>query len=99
MSRVLPRILLVSAFALSAPALSVSAAFADQQGAQACAAGLDPESKTIYDEVAPQVNASTDLRDVITASTRSLVASGKVARSSARTSAEAAGACLEKLKS
>ena len=84
---------------LTASALPTPAAFADQQQATACAGSLDAESKTIYDAVAPEVTASTNLRDVVTSSTRSLVMKGQVRRGTARAPAEAAGACLEKLKS
>ena len=87
------------AFIFLAAGLVSTAALADQQKASECASGLNAESKVIYDDVAPQVSADTNLRDVVTSATKSLVMSGKVARSSARDSAEAAGACLEKLKS
>jgi hypothetical protein len=80
-------------------ALAATAALADKQAADSCASGLTPESKVIYDSVAPEVTAETNLRDVVTSATRSLVMKGDVERSSAKTSAEAAGACLEKLKS
>jgi hypothetical protein len=79
--------------------LFASAAFAGQSEADQCAAGLNPDSKMIYDDVAPKVTASTNLRDAVTSATRSLVMGGKVPRSSAKASAEAAGACLELLKS
>jgi hypothetical protein len=79
--------------------LAASGAYADKQQGTACAGSLDAESKTIYDAVAPEVTASTNLRDVVTSSTRSLVMKGQVNRSTAKASAEAAGACLEKLKS
>lgn len=90
---------MIRTFVLVAATLVASSALADQQQAQECAGGLSPESKTIYEDVAPQVTPDTNLRDVITSTTKSLVMSGKIARSSAKTSAEAAGACLEKLKS
>jgi hypothetical protein len=86
-------------FILAASVVTASAAFADQPAGTACAGGLDAESKVIYDAVAPQVTPSTNLRDVVTSTTRSLVIKGEVQRSSAKTSAEAAGTCLEKLKS
>ncbi len=79
--------------------LTASAVFAGQPEADQCAAGLSPDAKTIYDTVAPQVDASTNLRDAVSSTTRSLVMGGKIPRSSAKASAQAAGACLEMLKS
>ncbi|MEJ8571046.1 hypothetical protein [Microbaculum marinum] len=79
--------------------LTATAAYAGQQEADSCAAGLSAESKTIYDATAPQVSASTDLRSVLTDTTKSLAMSGKVSRASAKSSAEAAAKCLEMLKS
>lgn len=78
---------------------SASAALASQQQADQCAAGLSGDSRTIYDAVAPQAASTGDLRSAITDTTKSLVMSGKVARSSARSAAEAAGTCLAMLKS
>ncbi len=79
--------------------LAAGTAFASQQQADQCAAGLSAESKTIYDAVAPTAASAPDLRGAITDATKSLVMSGKVSRSSAKGSAEAAGACLAHLKS
>lgn len=78
---------------------SVSAASADQKQAQSCAGGLQGEPKIIYDASAPAVAAGGDVKATLESKTRSLVMDGKVARSSARTSAEAAGTCLKMLKS
>jgi hypothetical protein len=78
-------------------ALTATVSFAGQQEANQCAAGLSPESKTIYDASAPKLSGSSDLRTVVTDTTRSLVMSGKVGRSTAVDSAEAAGKCLAML--
>lgn len=75
------------------------AASANQQQADQCAASLSAEAKTIYDAVSPQASGSSDLRATITGTTRSLVSSGQVNRSSARSSAEAAAQCLAMLRS
>lgn len=79
--------------------LSVTTASADQKQAQSCAGGLQGESKVIYDASSAAVAAGGDVKQTLESKTRSLVMDGKVARSSARTSAEAAGACLKMLKS
>ena len=74
-------------------------AWADAQKAQSCAGGLAAESKIIYEASVADVKAGNDIKSVLEAKTRSLVIDGKVTRSSARESAEAAGACLKILKS
>lgn len=84
---------------LVAGCLAASTALASQQQADQCAAGLSAESKTIYDAVAPTAASAPDLRAAITDATKSLVMAGKVNRSSAKGSAEAAGTCLAHLKS
>lgn len=89
------RSIVVLSFAL----LAASSAFADTKKAQSCAGSLSPESKTIFEASAADVNAGGDVKSVLESKTRSLVMDGKVARSSARTSAEAAGNCLKMLKS
>lgn len=80
-------------------AFTATAALADKQAADQCAAGLSPDSKVIYDDVAPSVTADTDLRSVVTERTKALVMDGKIKMASARPSAVAAGECLVKLKS
>ena len=79
--------------------LTTGTAWADAKQAQSCAASLSSESKTIYDASSADVSAGGDIKSVLESKTRSLVIDGKVARSNARPSAEAAGACLKFLKS
>lgn len=79
--------------------LAVSSARADTKQAQSCASALATESRTIYEASAADVVAGGDIKATLESKTRSLVMDGKVARSSARGSAEAAGACLKMLKS
>jgi hypothetical protein len=79
--------------------LCVSSAHADPKKAQACASTLAPESKAIYDVSAADVAAGAEIKATLEAKTRALVMDGKVVRSSARSSAEAAGTCLKILKS
>jgi hypothetical protein len=73
-------------------------AFADSAAAAKCRANLDPQARLIYDKVLPLVTPTTVLRDVIKQQTRSLVIAGKVERSTARDSAQAAGQCLLMLR-
>lgn len=90
----------LSAAVLSASlAFTATAALADTQAADQCAAGLSADSKVIYDDVAPGVTADTDLRSLVTERTKALVMDGKIKMGDARSSAEAAGECLVKLKS
>ena len=65
--------------------------------ADACAKGLPAESKLIYDATVQNISSGGTIRDVVVSQTRSLVMSGKVSRSTARSSAETAGKCLELL--
>jgi len=77
----------------------------DQPGSQAsgaadvCAAGLSAEAKAIYDAAAPEFAASADPRALVKAKVVDLVKAGAVQRDSARSSAMAAGGCLEQLSS
>jgi hypothetical protein len=52
-------------------------AFADAAAAAKCQAGLAPEARLIYNTTFPLVTPNTDLRDVLTKQTRSLVLDGK----------------------
>lgn len=79
--------------------LNAVSAFADTKQAQSCASALAPESKLIYDASAADVTAGGDIKSIVEAKTRALVIGGQLARSNARPSAEAAGACLKLLKS
>ena len=79
--------------------LSMSAAIADQKQTQSCVAQLSPESKLIFEQSAPDVTGGADIKSTLESKTRTLVMAGKLARSDARPSAEAAGNCLKLLKS
>lgn len=84
------------ALALSAFVAFASAeARADTAAMTACAAKLTPDAKVIFDKTLPQVTPASNLRDLLSSSTRSLVMSGTVKRASARQSATAAGHCLQ----
>lgn len=78
--------------AMSVPAL------ADQAAADKCAAGLDANGQAIYGAAAPQAASTSDLRGLVTSVTKSLVGNGSVPMGAARGAAEAAGACLAKLR-
>jgi len=78
------------------PAVAVSAgpAWADAAAAQKCATTLPKDGRAIFQATLPQVQPGTDLREVVTASTRTLVQSGQIDRGTARDSAMAAAQCL-----
>jgi hypothetical protein len=89
-------------FALSLTLLLGSiapAAKADTAAANACAANLSADAKTIFDKTLPQFAPGSDLRALLTTNTRSLAIAGTISRSSARESAIAAAACLERVGS
>jgi hypothetical protein len=75
-------------------ALPTGTALADPAAAQACAGQLSKDARTIFDTTLPQLGASTDLRGLVTDTTRTLAASGRIDRATARSSAIAAGQCL-----
>ena len=75
-------------------AFGTGAALADQAAADACAGSLNTEAKAIYAAAVGSVG-STDLKSLVTETTKSLVMAGTVARGTARDSAMAAGHCLE----
>lgn len=88
----------VGGLLVAASSLSIAGAQAAPAGAAACAAKLNATARLIYNTVAPQVPGNADLRGLITDRTRSLVISGQISRSDARPAAEAAGQCLEQLR-
>lgn len=73
-------------------------ALADQAAADKCAAGLGDEAKAIYAAAAPQFASAADPKALVADTTKGLVRSGTVSMGSARSSAEAAGGCLMKLR-
>jgi hypothetical protein len=75
-------------------AVSAGPAWADAAAAQKCAAALPKDGQAIFQATLPQVRPGTDLRSVVTASTRSLVQSGQIDQGTARDSAMAAAQCL-----
>ncbi len=74
-----------------------SAAPSGKDQAQTCAAGLSKDSKAIYDATAPHVTNLPALKNAVVTATRQLAMSGKIAQASAKSSAQAAGKCLELL--
>ncbi|MFG1477244.1 hypothetical protein V5F53_01105 [Xanthobacter sp. V4C-4] len=84
---------------LGTVAVSISApAWADKAAADACAAGLDANGQAIYAATAPQAGTTSDLRGLLTSTTKALVTNGTVPMGAARAAAEAAGSCLTKLR-
>ena len=78
--------------------LASTAAFADRAAADACAATLKSEARSIYDAMASLVNTNTDNRPATSATATQLDTTVKLAQGTSRESAQAAGACLEKLR-
>lgn len=74
-------------------------AHADQAAGKTCAAALNAEGQAIYAAALPSAAPGANLRDLLTSTTRSLVMNGQVGRATAKTSAEAAGKCLELARS
>ena len=81
--------------ALGALFLAAAPAVAGQAEAQNCAAGLDANAQLIFNSALPQVGPGADLKGVVTATTKSLVKGGQIARGDAKPAAMAAGECLK----
>lgn len=82
------------ALALLPIALAPAAARADTDSANACAAQLSPDARSIFDATLPHVHPGADMRSLLTTSTRRLAFSGTIDLGSARESATAAAQCL-----
>lgn len=74
------------------------AAHADQNAANACAAGLSKDGQLLYSKTAPSMKPTSDIKEVLTAAARPLVMNGTLTRDAARVAAEATGECLKLLK-
>ncbi len=84
------------AVALLTPAVVCTrSARADTAAANACAAQLPKDARTIFDTTLPQLTPSADLRSLVTASTRKLALAGTIDRGDARQSAMDAAKCLQ----
>ena len=82
--------------ALSIPVvIGAGGARADEAAANACAAQLPKDARTIYDTTLPLLTPNADLRSLVTASTRKLAIAGTIDRSTARDNAMAAAKCLQ----
>lgn len=67
---------------------------AHAETAAACSAQLSKDARTIFDTTLPKVTPTSDLREIVTADTRSLAMSGQINSDNARDSAIAAAHCL-----
>ena len=72
--------------------------FADTMTSETCAASLSPTGKTIFEAVAPSVEADTNLKKLVIEKVRPLVLSGKLKRKDATASVLLAGKCLHLLQ-
>jgi hypothetical protein len=80
--------------------LSPAAAFADKEAAAACAAGLQPQSRAIFDATLAKLGAGTGEKpgEILKAETIALVKAGTLPQDGAKTAAQEAGACLKMFK-
>ncbi len=83
------------AFAFLAPfILCADGAHADSATANACAAQLPKDARTIFDTTLPELTPNANLRSLVVANTRKLALAGTISRDTARQSAIAAAKCL-----
>jgi hypothetical protein len=78
-------------------ALGASPALADRSAADACAAGLSGDSKAIYSAAIGQVQPGADNKAIVKGIVENMVSAGQLSMLSARSAAQAAGACLKKI--
>jgi hypothetical protein len=88
------KIVLASVFST----MVVTQAAAAPNPAEACATGLKPESRMIFDDVAPLLPTTQPLPALLREHTIALVMGGKLDRAIARESAMAALTCLKILQ-
>jgi hypothetical protein len=67
---------------------------ADQKAGDTCAQSLAAEPRLIFNETSPNLSKYASVKEALEALVRPMVMGGKVSRSTARDSAEAAGHCL-----
>jgi|GEM_PF-4144685 len=81
---------------------SASAAIALADPVQTCRADLNETGKQVFDHIAPDIQADTNIRELMRAKVppvlRPKVLSGAISRQSARDSTQRAGQCLAVLK-
>jgi hypothetical protein len=83
-----------AAMVLAALFVAAPAAQADPAAAEACAAKLSQDGQAIFNATLPSLGPGVDLRETVTAHTRSLAMAGTIARDPARSNAMAAASCL-----
>ncbi|QIG46745.1 hypothetical protein G5V57_02620 [Nordella sp. HKS 07] len=84
--------------ALCLTCLLTTVALADQKSADACAAGLSPQAKQIYETTVASHPTPGTGRGIVVATVEKMVAEGKLSRAEGRAAGEAAGACLKMLE-
>lgn len=94
MVRPAARVVLLWLAVLLPLATAAGSADADEAAANACAAQLPQDARTIFAAVLPQLSPGADLRSLVVSNTRRLAIAGTISRSNARASAMAAGKCL-----
>jgi len=71
------------------------AASADRQAADACAAGLDPAAKEIYDATMASNPTPTTAKGLVVDEVKKQISAGKLSMLQGRAAGKAAGACLK----
>lgn len=95
--RTVSQMVLVASMLIAIDLVSIDAR-ADTATANACAATLSPDARLIYDKTFPQLKPNSNLRDLLTNNTRTLVIRGSISRTKARASATDASRCLQKAR-
>lgn len=85
------RLILISLTLFCTPAL------ADRKAADGCAASLPAGSKEIYAQAVDKVKPGADNKAIVKEITENMVSAGQLSLLSAKSTAQAAGACLKKL--
>ena len=85
------RLILISLTLFCTPAL------ADRKAADGCAASLPAGSKEIYAQAVDKIKPGADNKAIVKAIAENMVSTGQLSMLSAKTTAQAAGACLKKL--
>jgi azurin len=79
--------------------LQPTAAFADVEAAESCAATLSANQRLIYDTIKPDFRPDADLVKQVRPKVIALVKTGKLPRASAPDDAQTAAKCLKMLQS
>lgn len=79
-------------------ACMTTAAYADRQAADACAASLPPNAKQIYEATQASHPTEETGRGIVVGIVEKMIAEGKLTLAEGEAAGEAAGTCLKKMK-